>query len=157
MRKLFLFYFILCVCISVNSQDRRISKIKVPKIRNQYKLVTSWADSVYNTLTPDERIAQLFMVAAYSNRDDAHKAEISNLIAKYNLGGVIFFQGGPVRQAIMTNQFQSVAKTPLLISIDGEWGLYMRLDSTQWFPRHMMLGAIRDNELIYQLGAELIY
>jgi beta-glucosidase-like glycosyl hydrolase/CubicO group peptidase (beta-lactamase class C family) len=154
MRKLLILCLVIFVHHSVYSQDKRISRIKVPKNKVQYKIQSSWADSVFNSLTPDERIAQLFMIAAYSNRDDAHTAEIANLIKTYNLGGIIFFQGGPIRQARMTNIFQSQSRTPLLISIDGEWGLYMRLDSTQWFPRHMMLGALRDNQLIYLLGVE---
>jgi beta-N-acetylhexosaminidase len=155
MRNFFIFSFLLFVSVSVNSQVKRYTRIKTPKNKIHYRVETTWADSVFNSLSSDERIAQLFMIAAYSNRDDAHTAEIANLIRTYNLGGVIFFQGGPVRQAIMTNCLQSVAKTPLLISIDGEWGLYMRLDSTQWFPRHMMLGALNDNQLIYQMSAEI--
>lgn len=114
-----------------------------------------WVDSVYNSLTDDERIAQLMTVAAYSNRNEAHVKEISALVSKYNIGGIIFFQGGPVRQAIQTNRYQSLSKTPLLISIDGEWGLGMRLDSVPLFPRQMLLGAIQDNWLIYRFGQEV--
>jgi beta-glucosidase-like glycosyl hydrolase/CubicO group peptidase (beta-lactamase class C family) len=114
-----------------------------------------WVDSTFNSLTPDQRIAQLLMVAAYSNRDQAHISEISCLIETHNIGGIIFFQGGPYREAAMTNFFQSCTKTPLLIGIDGEWGLNMRLDSTLWFPRQMMLGAIENNRLIYDMGAEI--
>ncbi|MCK4664158.1 MAG: serine hydrolase [Bacteroidales bacterium] len=114
-----------------------------------------WVDSVFNSLTPDERIAQLFMIAAYSNKGDIHKNKISELIKKYKIGGLIFFQGGPVRQANLTNYYQSISKTPLLIGIDAEWGLGMRLDSTISFPRQMMLGAIQNDSLIYELGEEI--
>lgn len=114
-----------------------------------------WADSVFNSLSLDERIGQLFMVAAFSNRDQRHMAEISNYILNNKIGGLIFFQGGPVRQAIQTNYYQSVSKTPLLIGIDGEWGLGMRLDSTISFPRQMMLGAIKDEGHIYEMGEEI--
>src|SRR4028119_2024047 len=96
-----------------------------------------WVDSVMNKLTPDERIGQLLMVAAYSNRSQAHADTISNLIKKYKIGGLIFFQGGPVRQADLTNKYQSESKVPLMIAIDGEWGLGMRLDSTIKFPYQM--------------------
>jgi beta-glucosidase-like glycosyl hydrolase/CubicO group peptidase (beta-lactamase class C family) len=112
-------------------------------------------DSVFKTLTADERIAQLIMVAAYSNRDQAHIAELSKLIQEQKIGGLVFFQGGPVRQAIMTNQFQAQSKVPLLIAIDGEWGLGMRLDSTIRFPYQMTLGAIQDDQLIYRMGTEV--
>ena len=116
---------------------------------------STWVDSVFNSLTPDERIGQLFMIASYSNRWKAHKDEITNLIKDYKIGGLIFFQGGPVRQARLTNYFQNISKTPLLIAMDAEWGLAMRLDSTIKFPRQMQLGAIRNDELIYEMGAEI--
>ena len=116
---------------------------------------TAWADSVFTTLTPDERIAQLFMVAAYSNKDSSHIKKINRLIEEYDIGGLIFFQGGPIRQAKLTNHYQSLAKTPLLIAMDAEWGLAMRLDSTIKFPYQMTLGAIQDDTLIYDMGAEI--
>ncbi|MBN4061610.1 MAG: serine hydrolase [Flavobacteriales bacterium] len=115
----------------------------------------NWVDSVFDSLTPDERIAQLFMVAAWSNKDQGHINEITKLVEEYKIGGLIFFQGGPVRQAKLTNHYQSKSKVPLLIAIDGEWGLAMRLDSTIKYPRQMMLGAIQDDDLIYQMGADI--
>ena len=115
----------------------------------------AWVDSVFNSLTIEQRIGQLFMVAAYSNKDQAHVDQITNLVSNYNIGGLIFFQGGPVRQALLTNHYQAKAKTPLLISIDAEWGLAMRLDSTMRFPRQMTLGALQDNALIYDMGTEI--
>jgi len=120
-----------------------------------YSKDTRWADSVFKTLSPDERLAQLFMVAAYSNKDNAHVKEIKDLIDQYKIGGLIFFQGGPVRQAIQANCYQSCSKVPLFMSIDAEWGLAMRLDSTTKFPRQMTLGAIQDDSLIYEMGFEI--
>jgi beta-N-acetylhexosaminidase len=116
---------------------------------------THWADSVFKTLSPQERIAQLFMVAAYSNRDAKHTSEIKKLITDYKIGGLIFFQGGPIRQARLTNTYQSLSKVPLLVSIDAEWGLAMRLDSTVQFPHQMTLGAIENDSLIYEMGKEI--
>lgn len=115
-----------------------------------------WVDSVFNALTPEERIAQLFMVPAYSNKSMEDNRKITELVSKYNIGGIIFFQGGPITQARMTNTWQSLAKTPLLVAIDGEWGLGMRLkDSTLSFPRQMTLGAIQDDSLIYAMGCDI--
>ncbi|SDM32887.1 beta-glucosidase [Catalinimonas alkaloidigena] len=114
-----------------------------------------WVDSVFNSLTPDERIAQLIMVAAYSNRDEAHAQEIEKLVTEQKIGGLVFFQGGPVRQAALTNRYQAKADVPLLVAIDGEWGLGMRLDSTIRFPYQMTLGALADDSLIYQMGREV--
>lgn len=118
---------------------------------------TAWVDSVFNSLTVNEKIAQLFMIAAYSNKDKAsgHVDEITRLIEDYKIGGLIFMQGGPVRQAKLTNYYQSISKTPLLMAIDGEWGVSMRLDSTIRYPRQMMLGAIEDDRLIYQMGEQV--
>ncbi len=115
----------------------------------------AWVDSVYTSLSGDERIAQLFMVRAYSNKDQEHVESILKLIEKYNIGGLCFFQGGPVRQVNLTNLYQANAKTPLMISQDFEWGLGMRLDSTLSYPRQMMLGAIRDDRIIYQMGLDI--
>ncbi|MBI4946155.1 MAG: serine hydrolase [Bacteroidetes bacterium] len=115
-----------------------------------------WADSVFNSLTPDQRIGQLFMVAAYSN-EKKDTTGIKRLIDSCGIGGLIFFQGGPKRQALLTNYYQSVSKVKLLIAIDGEWGLDMRLDSTVRFPRQMTLGAISSqaDSLIYLMGREI--
>jgi beta-N-acetylhexosaminidase len=118
---------------------------------------TPWADSVINTMSTEEKIGQLFMVASWS--DQKHKdydpAGIEKLIRDYHIGGLIFMQGGPVRQALLTNRFQSAAKIPLLIAMDAEWGLGMRLDSTMSFPRQMTMGAIQDEMLVYEFGLEM--
>ena len=116
---------------------------------------TPWADSVFSTLTLDDRIGQLMMVAAYSNKDARHEAEIETLVRERNIGGLIFFQGGPSRQAHLTNRYQAAARTPLLLGMDLEWGLAMRLDSTIRFPRQMTLGALRDDALITEMGLEI--
>lgn len=115
----------------------------------------AWVDSVYQSLSRDERIAQLFMVRAYSNRGPEHSEDILRLIGRYNIGGLCFFQGGPLRQANLANLYQSEAKTPLLMAMDAEWGPGMRLDSTLSYPRQMMLGAIQDDSLIYRMGQDI--
>jgi len=114
-----------------------------------------WVDSVFNTLTPDERIAQLIIVEAFSDQGPAYEADVMRLIEQYKVGGIIFFQGGPVRQAILTNRYQAVSKVPLVISMDAEAGIGMRLDSTVQYPYQQMLGAVADNGLIYNMGAQV--
>ncbi|MBT7620688.1 MAG: hypothetical protein HN594_06390, partial [Flavobacteriales bacterium] len=114
-----------------------------------------WADSIISNMSPEERISQLLMVAAYSNKDESHTRYISNLIQNYKIGGLMFLQGGPVRQAKLTNYYQSVSETPLMIALDAEWGVAMRLDSSIRFPWQMTLGSIQDEKLIYQMGEEV--
>ena len=114
-----------------------------------------WVDSIMSNLSEEERIAQLFMVAAYSNKSESHTTSISNLIKNYKIGGLMFLQGGPVRQAKLTNYYQSISKTPLMIALDAEWGVAMRLDSSIRFPWQMSLGSIQQKELIYEMGEEV--
>jgi len=116
---------------------------------------TPWSDSLIQKLSDEDKIAQLFMVAAYSNRNEDHEKELLELIKKQKIGGLIYFQGGPFRQAEMCNRLQSVSEVPLLIGMDAEWGLAMRLDSTVKYPWQMTLGAIQDDELIYQMGKQI--
>jgi beta-glucosidase-like glycosyl hydrolase/CubicO group peptidase (beta-lactamase class C family) len=114
-----------------------------------------WVDSVFNAMSLEERIGQLFMVAAYSDRDATHEAALVDLIENQHIGGLIFFQGGPSRQAAMTERLQAVSKVPLMLGMDAEWGLAMRLDSTIHFPYQMTLGAIRNDTMVYEMGKEI--
>lgn len=111
-----------------------------------------WTDSVFNSLNNDERIAQLMVIRAHSNLGPDHVAKVTEDIKKYNVGALCFFQGGPLRQANLTNYYQQIAKTPLMITIDGEWGLGMRLDSVTKFPYQLTLGAMQDDNLVYRMG-----
>ena len=115
----------------------------------------AWADSVLSTMTDEQALGQLFMVATYSNKPESHTQEIEHLIKNNGIGGVIFFQGGPVRQAHLTNRYQELSKVPLFVAMDAEWGLGMRLDSTMNFPKQMTLGSIQDNTSIYKMGVEI--
>ncbi|GAB3288298.1 glycoside hydrolase family 3 N-terminal domain-containing protein [Hymenobacter tenuis] len=115
----------------------------------------NWVDSVFNSLTPDQRLGQLFMVAAYSNKDRKHVQYTEFLIKNYNIGGLMFLQGGPRRQANLTNRYQAAAKVPLLVAMDAEWGLDMRLDSSMHFAKGMTLGAMDDDQYVYQMGREI--
>ena len=115
----------------------------------------SWVDSTYNALSLKEKIGQLFMVQVFSNQDKATKKLILNQIKNYHIGGIIYSKGGPVRQAHLNNELQSASKIPLLVGMDAEWGLSMRLDSTYAFPWNMTLGAIKDLDLIRKTGQHI--
>ena len=119
-------------------------------------LAKIWVDSVFNSLTPAERIGQLFMIRAHSDLGADHIASVKAQIKKYKVGGLCFFQGTPEKHTELINEYQSLSKVPLMVSIDGEWGLGMRMkSSTMSYPRQLMLGAIQDNRLIYDMGRQI--
>ena len=147
MRK-FLSLITLLTCIftlSAQSYDH-------PLLDDNREAQKKWVDSIYSEMSLEEKVGQLFMVRAFSNQDQKHEDKVAELINKHHIGGLIFSKGGPVRQAKLNNLFQAISKTPLLIGMDAEWGLSMRLDSTYAFPWNMTLGAVRDNILIEKTG-----
>ncbi|MDI5897037.1 glycoside hydrolase family 3 N-terminal domain-containing protein [Flavobacterium yafengii] len=165
-----LIFFVASSCVGTKINKNKVIVTNVPsKIENLDSIKSSniptlfelspqgnkWVDSVYNAMTLEEKFGQLFMVAAYSNKDTVHFIAIDKLIQENKIGGLIFFQGGPVRQAKLTNRFQSKSKIPLFIGSDAEWGLGMRLDSTYRYPWNMTLGAIQDMKLLEKVGAQM--
>ena len=117
----------------------------------------AWVDSVFKTLSGDQKIAQLMVVRLSAIDQGGHRIvfydqQVDSDIRKYNIGGICLFQGGPVTQAAYINHFQGIAQTPILFCIDAENGVGMRMDSVMGLPRQMMLGATRDPSLIYQYG-----
>ncbi len=116
-----------------------------------------WVDSVYEALNQKERIGQLFMVAAYSGGKNYNESKILELIQAHQIGGLIFMQGTPEAQAKQNNTYQAMAQVPLLIGMDAEWGLGMRLTGVKDYPRQMMAGATHDSVLAYRLGAVIAY
>lgn len=138
------FLYILCF-FSANAQH----KSNLP--------AEAWVDSVFRSLTPDEKIGQLMVVRlssinAATREVTFYEQKVDSAVRQYNIGGICLFQGGPVKQTNLINYYQSVAKTPILISIDGETGVGMRIDSVAALPRQMMLGAVQNPEIIYQYG-----
>lgn len=116
-----------------------------------------WVDSVFNSMTADERLGQLLMIRAHSDKDSIYEQQVEDLIRNFHVGGLCFFQGTPEKQAVLTNRYQAASgKVPLMISMDAEWGLGMRMrETTISYPRQLMLGAIRDNKLVYEMGREV--
>jgi beta-N-acetylhexosaminidase len=111
-----------------------------------------WVDSVLNSLSLNEQIAQCIWIAAYSNKDISHEVEITDLIRNYKIGGLVFFQGTPEKQAELTNFYQKISHVPLIIAQDAEWGLGMRLDNVDKFPYQMTMGATQNDSLEYKMG-----
>ena len=119
MRFFFLLFFFPLVAFS-----QQIDPLRTKDDQAQ----TRWVDSLYNSMNLDQKIGQLFMVQAFSSHTAKQQKPIKDLIKKYHIGGIIFSKGSPVAQAKLTNEFQSMAKTPLFVAMDAEWGLAMRLE-----------------------------
>ena len=143
-RNIYLLYFLFFISIN--------TKAEIPPFLQNPN--NSWVDSIIKNMTLDEKIGQLFMVAAYSNKDETSYQNVDKYIKEYKVGGLIFFQGTPQKQAELTNRYQAESKVPLWIGFDGEWGLGMRLDNTISYPRSLTLGAIDNPQLIYDMGKE---
>ncbi|MDR1368756.1 MAG: serine hydrolase [Dysgonamonadaceae bacterium] len=115
----------------------------------------AWVDSVFDTMTLDERIGQLFMIVVDPATNSGTTGKVLEYIKNQKIGGILFSGGALSDQAAVTNRYQKAGKIPLLISFDGEWGLSMRLSETPRFPKNMLLGAVTDNQLIYDYGEEV--
>ena len=129
------------------SQNPLISKDKVKQ--------EIWVDSIYNSLSTDQKIGQLFTIWVATKQGADKMKEVSSIIKKNHLGGLIFSLGNIKDQAKYTNEFQSISKVPLLIGMDAEWGIGMRLDDAFSFPYNMTLGAVNDESLIYNVGKRI--
>lgn len=112
-------------------------------------------DSLLHTLSLEQKIAQLLMIRAYSGRDSVYEDSLMRIVSVHQPGGICFFKGSPYRQADFTNRLQKISPIPLLVSIDAEWGLGMRLDSAFSYPRQMALGALQNDSLIYRMGSQI--
>ncbi len=139
--------FLLTV-ICVNAQNN-------PLVTKDSLKQKKWVDAKYDAMSLDQRLGQLFMVSVASDQSKASTDKIKTLIKEEHIGGVIFSTGGPVRQAKLTNTYQAASKIPLMVGMDAEWGLAMRLDSTYAFPYNMTLGAIKDNSVVEKVGKQI--
>ena len=148
----YLSLILIAFCIQLNfAQEATPNPLLTKDAAQQQK----WVDSIYNSMTLKERVGQLFMVQVFSKDNDKANNRIVNLIKDQHIGGVIYSTGGPHRQAKLNNLLQAASKVPLLVGMDAEWGLSMRLDSTYAFPWNMTLGAITNDSLVEQTGRQI--
>ena len=152
--KLFMRHFFTLFCF-ICSGSFFAQELSSPLDTPDLELQKTWVDSTYNAFNLKEKIGQLYMVQVFSNQDQATKKSILNQITTNHIGGVIYSNGGPVRQAHLNNELQAASKTPLLVGMDAEWGLSMRLDSTYAFPWNMTLGAVKNLDLVRQTGIQI--
>ncbi|WP_452222012.1 glycoside hydrolase family 3 N-terminal domain-containing protein [Lacinutrix salivirga] len=148
----YIFSLISFLLFTVTSVAQNTSN---PLLSSDVEQQQQWVDSLYSNLTIKEKIGQLFMVQVFSSQTQKEKNAVVKLIKEQHIGGIIYSKGGPVRQAKLNNELQAASKTPLLVGMDAEWGLSMRLDSTYAFPWNMTLGAIKNNQLIEETGKQL--
>lgn len=149
-RKIFIYGLISLLTLGVSSAQKKADPVTF--INQQH----DWVDSVFRALSPKERIAQLFLVRAHTNLGERYIDSVQKVIETQQLGGLVVFQGGPVRHVHMFNRYQQSSKVPLLVTFDGEWGLGMRMpDSTVSYPYQMTLGAIQNDQLIYEMGRRI--
>ncbi len=145
--------FLVTILITFFSFSQSIHPLKT----NDSIAQMLWVENQYDSMTLDEKIGQLFIADVWSGKEKMHTDRIKKLIKENHIGGVMFSKGGPYRQAKLTNEYQELSKTKLLITQDAEWGLSMRLDSTYAFPWNMTLGAIKDNALVERVGKQIGY
>ncbi len=150
-------YFCSCIFLLLMTgavPERRPVKMTSPD-PSYLEKQSAWTEKLLSSMTLEEKVGQLFMIAVYSNKREADYQIVENQIRKYHLGGVAFFQGNALKQAELTNRYQSAAKIPLLVGLDAEWGLGMRLNNTYSFPKAITIGAARDTDLAEQVGEEI--
>ncbi|MDR0431353.1 MAG: serine hydrolase [Tannerellaceae bacterium] len=150
MKKFISFLYLCCLTLTVTAQTDTNLLRAVDKDKMNH-----WVDSVFDTMTLDERIGQLFMIIANPATGSKNIQRLTRYIDEIKVGGILFSKGSPQMQAEVTNRLQKASRVPLFIALDGEWGLSMRLSGTTRFPRNMTLGAIENDSLIEMYGREV--
>ncbi len=137
------------VCLLVFFTSSKAQKTNPPYLQYMYH---PWVDSVCQSLSVDQKIAQCIWIPSWSNNDTIQQAKTIETIKRYGIGGIIFFQGSPEKQAELIRHYQEITNVPLITAMDAEWGVGMRLSDTEEFPYQLTLGAIRNDSLIYRFG-----
>lgn len=147
----------LLVAVSLCMSAMGRSATRLPNLFNQVDQVAmnQWVDSVFNSLTPEGRVGQLIIAAVTPSGNDATRELVKRLVTQNLVGGLIYEESSIADQAAVTNLAQSLAAVPLMITIDGEWGLGMRLKEVPNFQRNLILGALDDDMLLYEYGREV--
>lgn len=134
--------------LSAQYQPKNWSKTDIKKAEK-------WVEEKYNSLSQNEKLGQLFIVALYTNKGDNHIDEIRNIVSREQIGGLILMQDDAAKEITLVNEFQQKSKTPMMIGMDAEWGLYQRIAAAHKYPWAMTLGAIQDKSLIEKMSAKI--
>ena len=119
------------------------------------KKANAWVDKTYNSLSQDEKLGQLFIVALYTNKGEEFINQIRNIVKNDKIGGLILMQDDAAREINLVNEFQSQSKVPLMIGMDAEWGVFQRIAKAHKYPWAITLGAIQDKNLITEMSAKI--
>ena len=119
------------------------------------KKANDWVDKTYNALSQEEKLGQLFIVALYTNKDEAHINQIRNIVLNDKIGGLILMQDDAAREINLVNEFQSKSKVPLMIGMDAEWGVFQRIAKAHKYPWAITLGAIQDKNMIHDMASKI--
>ena len=143
-----LFILIFSLKSTAQYQPKNLSK-------SDLKKANDWVDKTYSSLSQDEKLGQLFIVALYTNKGEDFINNVRNIVINEKIGGIILMQDDAAREINLVNEFQSKSKVPLMIGMDAEWGLYQRIATARKFPWAMTLGAIQDKNLIKEMSAKI--
>ena len=143
-----LFILIFSLKSTAQYQPKNLSK-------SDLKKANDWVDKTYSSLSQDEKLGQLFIVALYTNKGEDFINNVRNIVINEKIGGIILMQDDAEREINLVNEFQSKSKVPLMIGMDAEWGLYQRIATARKFPWAMTLGAIQDKNLIKEMSAKI--
>ena len=139
LKKVLVYFFLMCLVFSGRAQDRK----------------TKWVDSVFQTLNSKEKIGQLFMLPISPCASAEEIDILTDQIKSYEIGSLMITSGGPISHAHLLNKLQGVSRIPLMVALNAEWGLGQTLDSTMCFQKPLLLGALRNDSLVYALGKEI--
>ncbi len=152
MYKIFLsFITLITVCSATLSAQYRPKHLTVA----EEKKAADWVNATYNSLSQDEKLGQLFIVALYTNKGDEHITGVRNLVLSEKIGGLILMQDDAEKHIKLVNEFQSKSRIPMMIGMDAEWGLFQRIAAAHKFPWAMTLGAIQDKRLITEMAGQI--
>lgn len=140
--------FCFALITKAQYQPKNISDTEIQK-------ANQWVNETYKSLSQDEKLGQLFIVALYTNKDEAHINSVRNIVLNEKIGGLILMQDDAAKEITLVNEFQKKSKIKLMIGMDAEWGLFQRIAAAHKFPWAMTLGAIQDKSLITEMSAKI--
>lgn len=144
----FLIILLLSLKISAQYQPKNLSK-------EDLKKANDWVHKNYNSLSQDQKLGQLFIIALYTNKGEDYINNVRNIVVNEQIGGLILMQDDATKEINLVNEFQTKSKVPLMIGMDAEWGIFQRIATAHKFPWAMTLGAIQDKNLITEMAAKI--